>query len=472
MRAAIYARQSADKRDSISIESQIEDCRSIAGEDPFIFSDKGYTGANLLRPAFCELMELVECGKIDKIIIYRLDRISRSLPDFVNLTEKLKRHGVTLCSKSEGFDTSSETSLILLNILMMFAQMERGAISQRVRDNYYSRGKKGLYLGGYAPFGYDKKPLVLGNIRTSYFVKNADSAIVHKIYEQYSNGASYTSLAAQLNDFRIPTSRGNRWTAGSIKRIIRNPVYVMANAEVYRFLLLSGAKVCSDPEIFDGRHGCICFGSPKERVGAKFSTLDGENVVIGAHEGIIEPSLWLSAQRKNTVGDYSKGQTSFLQGMMKCVCGYSLYLKSYKDRKYLCCRGRKLHICNISHAITCDELEQLIEPLICKRIEFLSRFEPATGDIDSAFELSELDRRFSRLIHMLSESTDDEAIIISRELSDIKKRRTQLCSAAISANQKRAIDFPSLTLLQKKSVCRQLIDRIEISETCIRIVWQ
>ena len=471
MRSAIYARQSVDKKDSISIESQIDDCRNIAGDNPYIFSDKGFSGANLQRPSFTEMMECVENGEIDRIIIYRLDRISRSLPDFVNLTEKLRKHNVTLCSKSEGFDTSSETSLILLNILMMFAQMERGAISQRVRDNYYSRAKKGLYLGGSAPFGYDKVPLTIGNIHTSYLVENSDSEIVLEIYERYACSATYTSIAATLNDRQIKTSRGNYWTAGAVRRILRNPVYVRADKAVYRYLEASGAEICTPYELFDGRRGCICFGSPRERAFAKYTTLRNESIVIGFHEGIIPPNLWLSAQKKNTSGNISRGQASFLQGLMKCGCGYSLYTKRYKDRKYLCCRGRKLHICSISHPITCDELELLLEPLICKRLEFLSQFEERRDD-SANYELLQLERKYSRLMHILAQSSENEATIIERELDDIKGQLATLTAPIMVSKNSSLLDFTSLDFPHKKAVVRQLIERIEISKDSINLIWK
>lgn len=470
MRSAIYARQSADRKDSISIESQIEDCRTIAGDSPYIFSDRGYSGANLQRPAFCELMEHVDEGTIDRIYIYRLDRISRSLPDFVSLTEKLRKHGVTLISKSEGFDTSSETSLILLNILMMFAQMERGAISQRVRDNYHSRGKKGLYLGGYPPFGYDKKPITVGKIHTSCYVKNKNSELVEQIYKQYTAGGSYTGIAASLNDLGIRTSKGKSWTAGAIKRIIKSPVYAMADGAVYRYLKACGAVIHSPTDEFDGRHGCLCFGTPSARHGAKFSTLDGENIVIGFHEGIIPSSVWLSAQRKNVTPDYSRGGVSFLQGLMKCSCGYSLYTKSYRERKYLCCHGRRLHICDVRHIVTCDELEHILTPLICNRLDFLSGFSVSQPDSITQQELISLDEQYSRLLGLLSQSGDDEAVLIRRELDCISLRRREILFHRKTKPPKE-IHFPSLSFSEKKSVCRQVIDRIEISGEEITVVW-
>lgn len=473
MRAAIYARQSADRHDSISIESQIDYCRAIAGDNPYIFSDKGYSGANLDRPSFCELMELVRENKTDRIIIYRLDRISRSLIDFVTLSEELKKHKVTLISKSEGFDTSSETSSILLNILMMFAQMERNAISQRVRDNYYARGKMGLYLGGYSPFGYDKTEFSHGGIKTSRLIRNSQADAVLSIYEAYVyRNKSYNSIAADLNDIGIKTRNSGIWTAGSVRRILRNPVYVIADLSVYRYFVACGAVIHSAKDAFSGKNGCICFSSPKSRKKAKFTTLEGENIVVGLHEGIIPSSLWLAAQERHSYSNNALGEASWLQGLMKCECGYSLYTKRYKDRKYLCCHGRKLHVCNVSHIVTCDELERLIEPLIGERLSFLSQFSDNQDTCeDCENELIELDEKLSRLVRLFSQSRSDEAVIIEREISSLKEKRLSVCMVSHTTSTPKPPAFGALSFTKKKLICRQLINRIELSGDRISLIW-
>ena len=153
----IYARQSVDKRDSISIETQINDCKKkLNNEHYHVFYDKGYSGKSTDRPQFQEMMNEVRKGIVSKIIIYKFDRISRSLMDFLSMQQDFSKYGVKLVSCSEDFDTSTQVGKMILNILMMFAEMERENIQQRIKDNYYARGEKGFYLGGAAPFGYNK----------------------------------------------------------------------------------------------------------------------------------------------------------------------------------------------------------------------------------------------------------------------------------------------------------------------------
>ena len=151
---AIYARQSVDKADSLSIQGQIDLCRQKAGETFQVYQDKGYSGKNTNRPAFQRMMEDVERGLIQKIIVYRLDRFSRSIADFGRLWETLRKHDVEFVSINETFDTSTPMGRAMLNIIMVFAQLERETTAERVRDNYYQRAKLGSWPGGPAPYGF------------------------------------------------------------------------------------------------------------------------------------------------------------------------------------------------------------------------------------------------------------------------------------------------------------------------------
>ena len=122
---AIYARQSVDKADSLSIQGQIDLCRQQAGDDCKIYQDRGFSGKNTNRPSFQKMMADVEQGLIRKIIVYRLDRFSRSIADFGRLWEILKAHQVEFVSMNERFDTSTPMGRAMLNIIMVFAQLER-----------------------------------------------------------------------------------------------------------------------------------------------------------------------------------------------------------------------------------------------------------------------------------------------------------------------------------------------------------
>lgn len=152
---AIYARQSIEKVDSISVESQIDFCRyETRGGNYKEYIDRGFSGKNTNRPAFEEMLSDIEKGLIKKVIVYKLYRISRSILDFSNMMEVFQKYHVEFVSSTEKFDTSTPIGRAMLNICIVFAQLERETIQKRVADAYYSRSKKGFYMGGRVPYGF------------------------------------------------------------------------------------------------------------------------------------------------------------------------------------------------------------------------------------------------------------------------------------------------------------------------------
>ena len=136
----IYARQSVDRKDSISIESQIDFCKyELKGGSCRVFKDKGYSGKNTDRPEFQKLLGEIRKGKVRRVIVYKLDRISRSILDFATMMELFQEYDVEFVSSTEKFDTSTPMGRAMLNICIVFAQLERETIQKRVTDAYYSR---------------------------------------------------------------------------------------------------------------------------------------------------------------------------------------------------------------------------------------------------------------------------------------------------------------------------------------------
>ena len=135
----IYARQSVDRKDSISIESQIDFCKyELKGGSCRVFKDKGYSGKNTDRPEFQKLLGEIRKGKVRRVVVYKLDRISRSILDFANMMELFQEYDVEFVSSTEKFDTSTPMGRAMLNICIVFAQLERETIQKRVTDAYYS----------------------------------------------------------------------------------------------------------------------------------------------------------------------------------------------------------------------------------------------------------------------------------------------------------------------------------------------
>ena len=471
---AIYARQSADRKDSLSIEGQIEECKLLVGHDDYaIFQDKGFSGSSTNRPAFKQLLTQVEAGQISRIIIYRLDRISRSLVDFVLMVENFRKHNVTLISKSEGFDTSNELGIMLLNILMMFAEMERKAIRQRVTDNYYYRGKMQFYLGGHAPFGYRKISVIHNGISTSSFeVDNCEADTVREIYRLYSDcRLSLNAIATFLNSTE---QSQRRWDATAVRRIIRNPTYVRANLEVYRYFLNEGAVILSEEGQFDGCHGCVVFRKSEDRKFAKFTSFLGENISIALHEGIIPPYEWLNAQKlfhSHAQVNAKNTPRSWLQGLIKCRCGYSLYIKQYKDTKYLICRGRKVRLCDNSITVRCETIENLVFDILDDLIKALNTTElPTYITTDNSQKTLEIDERIDILSQAICKLDGASAASFRHSISKLLLQKQKLISSSSQVcTTNNSIDFSSLSIRQKLNIAKSLIDEILIDDEEIHI---
>ena len=189
---AIYTRQSVDKADSISIESQLEFCKYETRGNPYkSYSDKGYSGKNTNRPAFEKMLNDIKAGEISRVIVYKLDRISRSILDFANMMEVFSEYNVEFVSSTERFDTSTPIGRAMLNICIVFAQLERETIQKRVADAYYSRSKRGFYMGGRIPYGFKKTETAIDGIRTSMYVSVPEEAEhIKKMYSLYANGGN------------------------------------------------------------------------------------------------------------------------------------------------------------------------------------------------------------------------------------------------------------------------------------------
>jgi len=185
---AIYARQSVDKKDSISIESQIEFCKyELKGGNCKKYTDKGYSGRNTDRPKFQELVRDIKRGLIAKVVVYKLDRISRSILDFANMMELFQQYNVEFVSSTEKFDTSTPMGRAMLNICIVFAQLERETIQKRVTDAYYSRSQRGFKMGGKAPYGFHTEPIKMDGINTKKLVVNPDEAAnIRLMFEMYA----------------------------------------------------------------------------------------------------------------------------------------------------------------------------------------------------------------------------------------------------------------------------------------------
>lgn len=289
---AIYARQSINKEDSISIESQIKYCEyEVKGKPYKVYSDKGFSGKNTNRPQFQTMINDVEKGLISHIVVYKLDRISRSIIDFASLIDLLTKYNVEFVSSSEKFDTSTPMGRAMLHICIVFAQLERETIAKRVSDSYYIRSNNGFYMGGTLPFGFDIEKTKIGDINTSkYSINPFESMIVYEMFSLYGNyNYSYSQIADYFNKNNIK-NRKNTWSKTTIANRLHNPIYVRADEKIYNYYLINNVEIINPLKDFNGTKGCYLF---RDYVLSKGSKINNRRLVIAPHEGIIDSDLFL-----------------------------------------------------------------------------------------------------------------------------------------------------------------------------------
>lgn len=291
---AIYARQSIDKADSISIESQMEFCRyETRGAPCMEFHDKGYSGKNTDRPGFQEMLAAIRRGEIKRVICYKLDRCSRSILDFSNLMAELQQFGVEFVSCTEKIDTSTPMGRAMLNICIVFAQLERETIQQRVCDAYHARCRKGFYMGGRIPFGYRLEPFMLDGKKTArYAVNEPEAEILRFLYREYASPlTSLGQLVKKLENAGIvhPRKENGQWIRENVGRMLRNPIYVRADATFCRYFQEKGTTIYNPVEDFIGTNGCYLYSEKDSK---------GKLLVLAPHEGIVSSQLWLQCRNK------------------------------------------------------------------------------------------------------------------------------------------------------------------------------
>lgn len=239
-RCAIYTRKSNNSRlehEVNSLTTQHEVCSAYIVSQQYRgwtalarrYDDGGHSGGGLDRPALADLMHDIEAGEIDTVVVYKIDRLTRSLFDFVRLIDILDRRVVGLVSVSQAFDTTDSMGRMILNVLLTFSQFERELIAERVRDSIRTRKRHGRVHGGLAPFGYD---YCNGELQ----VVDAEAKIVRFIYAEFLRRGTYTAvmtavrqagLCSSNKTARNGTVRGGKpMSPGSVYNILRNPIYV------------------------------------------------------------------------------------------------------------------------------------------------------------------------------------------------------------------------------------------------------
>ena len=245
-KVAIYSRKSKFTGKGESIESQIDMCRTylklhfpeIKDEDILVYEDEGYSGGNINRPQFQKMLKECRNNNISRIICYKLDRISRSVGDFIKLTEELEKLHIEFVSINDNYETHTSTGRAMLAMTMVFAQLERETIAERIRDNMLFLAKDGRWLGGNTPTGY-KSTETVGSIKLDGKTRKArmleivdeEADIVKLIFSKFLEYKSLTKVETYMIQHDILTKKNISFSRFAIKNILKNPVYMIADEQ-------------------------------------------------------------------------------------------------------------------------------------------------------------------------------------------------------------------------------------------------
>ncbi len=412
-RCAIYTRKSTSaglEQDYNSLDAQRDVCesyiRSRAHEGwrvlPDRYDDGNFTGANLDRPALQQLLADVEAGRVDVIVTYKVDRVSRSLLDFLKLMERFEKLGISFASVTQHFSTADAMGRLTLNILLSFAEFEREMIAERTRDKIAASKRHGKWTGGNVPFGYsvvDKKLVV----------NDLEALIVRELISLYLEHDSAVRVSNLLNERGHATGlapassrRGRKskpWMKNDVLRILKNPIY-------------AGYIAC------------------------------GDALYLGQHEAIIQKSVYDEVQRKFEEKRFEKRRSTrnpnyLVRGLLRCAHCNAQYTpastrkKSGEYRYYRCItRDKQGRSACPGNAISAEVIESVVLEQIRKTIKsgriendvYLSTRELIDKELGS---LAEERRGTLKMIgHLLSER---------KQLDDIPNPR--------SANQEARIQY-------------------------------
>jgi len=496
---AIYARQSVDKADSISTQSQIEFCKyELKGGNYREYIDKGYSGKNTDRPKFQELVRDIQAGHIAKVVVYKLDRISRSILDFANMMQLFQKHNVEFVSSTEKFDTSTPMGRAMLNICIVFAQLERETIQKRISDAYYSRSQKGFKMGGRLPYGFYTEPIIMQGIKTKKLVANPDEAEhIKLIYQMYAQPeTSYGDITRYFTGKEI-LFHGKELSRPQLAQFLRNPVYVRADLDVYEFFKNQGVDMINDASDFTGTNGCYLFQG-RETDNDKRYCLQGQRVVLAPHEGIIDSELWLKCRKKvmnNTCFQPGrKAKNTWMAGKIKCGrCGYALMnFYSKVIYKYLRCTKRMDNkSCEGCGTIHTDKLEQFV----CEQMtEKLLDFKTLTGKKKAGqtnpkltalrIELAKVDDEIGKLIDSLTGANPTLLSYVNAKIEELdgqrqtlNKKIADLSVQTISPDQIDKIsdyldDWENISFEDRRQVLNSLVSQIRATSEKVEIIWK
>lgn len=461
-RALLYIRVSTTRQDlegySIPMQKErlINFCKAKGWAVVGVFIDPGHSGASLERPGMTAMMEAVKEGKGDVVLVYKLDRLSRSQRDVLYLLEDVfEPRGVAFVSTMESFDTSTTFGKAVLGILSVFGAMERSTITERTMMGRAGRAEEGLWHGGgTAPIGFD---YVDGEL----VVNEAEAEQVRMVYGFYADGFSVTEITRRMDGY---TTRHGDWShTSTVGNVLDNPLYA----------------------------GTVHFDGVRAK---------------GQHDAIISEDLdtRVKARRERVRRAEASGDSNYLlTGMIYCAnCGaryfpnrrpngrvvYSCHSRAKKNKKMVrdpLCKSPHIPIEELDAMVEAEVLQLAEKPSIVD--EIIKKRAAEVGDSkfgDKSEDIKRLDFEISRLMDLLQHDSLASVEDVAQRIEKLHSERMSIASAATGASKAynytgfdRSVlseihhGWHSCSLRGRRAYLAQLIDRIRIDAMGVRITW-
>lgn len=512
---AIYARQSVDKDDSFSIETQIEYCTNYIKSKPTkekiqVYEDKGFSGKNIHRPAFEEMMYEVKAGRVSKIVVYKLDRISRNLLDFEDMYKIFKAKKVQFCSVNETFDTSTPIGRSMLRISMVFAQMERESIQLRVKDNYYKRIEDGRWAGGPAPYGFKKGRL---DKAPTLIVDEHEMTAVAKMFDWYEEepNISLGQIGKRLSELGYVGRKRKTFDNVTIARILKNPVYCKADKILYKFYENKGMNFINEESEWNGTRAAAIVGkkiekeieTPTTKKGSKkkkddfdfdietkrqYTKPEEQYVYLTNFSGLVSSRTFIKVQERLALNQQIKranapSRMEELAGLVKCgKCQQHYAIKMYNAKKLDCYGNRSLHLCDATFKTV--DFEEVRKQVLEKVKEWLANVDKIKAEEkEKQDEVRRKVGAINRKIENLRKLAEDDEEMIAEVRARIKELQKERNNMQIDVHTHKLnnfmledikyLDYDKVPVEVKKNIYRQLINKIYLYEDgSIQIEWK
>ncbi|MBS6502662.1 MAG: recombinase family protein [Clostridium sp.] len=475
-RVAIYSRKSKFTGKGDSIENQIEICKNYiktsydADVEFNIYEDEGYTGSNLFRPQFSKLIKDIKSSKIDILVCYKLDRISRNVSDFSSTLDMLTQYKCSFISVSEQFDTSTPMGRAMIYIASVFAQLERETIAERVKDNMLEMAKNGKWTGGKTPLGFKSEKInyIDENDNKREYTKlipdKEESKFVEFLYKKYLELGSLHKLEIFTYQNNLKSKNNTLIEKSSLSLILKNPIYVKSTDEVINYLKENNWIVYGDA---DGVHSLLTYNKTQQiKKNGKTTKikkpLNERIAAMSSIDGFIDAELWLKVQQqidenKDKFPRLGKTNNALLTGKLRCGnCGEYMLIQHGKVSKstglklfyYVCSlkRKSKCKLCNNSNANSAQIEESVIFSLkqlaTNKKIfidELKRDFKFSTSNMQNeklSLEktIAQKKKQIDNLVNKLSFAEDIDTILMDKikllkiDISELEKKVLDLSS--------------------------------------------